>query len=116
MHLFEKRERFRSRGLWLSILAFGLIAVIFFMMLGQVSTRASDHQTSILEDALRRAAITCFAIEGHYPPSLQYLIEHYGVIIDDEKYIVSYDVFASNIMPNIRVLLIGEGSEGEVWG
>ena len=39
-----------------------------------------------------------------YPPSLDYLADNYGVVVDREHYIVHYDVFASNIMPDIRVV------------
>jgi len=104
MHLFEKREKFASRGIVISILVFALIAILFVAMLGQIRTKSDSEQVKLLEEALRRAAITCYAIEGRYPPSIQYIMDHFLVIIDDEKYIVSYDVFASNVMPSINVL------------
>ena len=56
-----------------------------------------------LELALRRAAVACYASEGIYPPTPEYLVRHYGVQIEDE-YIVHYEVFASNLMPEITVL------------
>ena len=57
-----------------------------------------------LEDAVRRSAVACYAAEGIYPPSLEYLEEHYGVLVDRERYTVAYDVFASNMMPDVTVL------------
>ncbi|MBQ5667230.1 MAG: hypothetical protein IIV40_03545 [Oscillospiraceae bacterium] len=42
--------------------------------------------------------------EGIYPPSWNYLEEHYGVQIDHSRYVVSYTVFAENLMPDITVL------------
>jgi len=56
-----------------------------------------------LELAVRRSAVACYAAEGIYPPTLDYLVEHYGVQIEDQ-YIVYYDIFASNLMPDITVL------------
>ena len=44
------------------------------------------------------------SIEGRYPPSVQYLQEHYGVQIDEDRYYVFYDGFASNLMPDITVI------------
>ena len=64
-----------------------------------VSVRAFDG-----EDALRRASVACYAAEGIYPPNLDYLREHYGIQIDETRYMVVYDVFASNLMPDITVL------------
>ena len=46
----------------------------------------------------------CYAIEGMYPESVEYLCESYGLIYDKSKYIVYYDSFASNIRPTVTVL------------
>ena len=34
----------------------------------------------------------------------EYLKDHYGVRIDEEKFAVDYRIFASNVMPDITVL------------
>ena len=57
-----------------------------------------------LEEALRRATAACYAAEGVYPPDLQYLKDHYGIQVDETRYTVIYDSFASNLMPDITVL------------
>lgn len=57
-----------------------------------------------LEDAVRRGAVACYAAEGIYPPDVEYLEKHYGVQIDRERYTVIYEVFASNLMPDVTVL------------
>ena len=48
--------------------------------------------------------VSCYSIEGVYPQSIAYLTEHYGLRIDGEKYAVRYEVFADNIMPQVRVI------------
>ena len=63
-----------------------------------------------LEDALRRSAVACYAAEGIYPPDLAYLESRYGVQIDRERYTVTYQIFGSNLMPDITVL---ENEHGE---
>jgi hypothetical protein len=57
-----------------------------------------------LEDTIRRAAVTCYATEGIYPPTLKYLEQHYGVQVDVKRYTVDYHVFAENLVPDITVL------------
>jgi hypothetical protein len=57
-----------------------------------------------LEEALTRAAVSCYALEGAYPPNLEYLIEHYGIQIDADRFTVKYESIASNLMPDITVL------------
>ena len=48
--------------------------------------------------------MACYAAEGVYPPTLDYLEQHYGIQVDETRYMVSYDIFASNLMPEITVL------------
>lgn len=110
MHLFEKRERFSTRGLVISVLVFVLLLFLFATMLSQIQRQGETQETVLLRDALKRAAITCYAIEGRYPPSLEYIREYYGVPVDEERFIVNYSAFASNVMPYVAVLQ--RGSEG----
>ena len=48
--------------------------------------------------------VNCYAIEGRYPATLEYVEEYYGLQINRERYDVFYEVFADNIMPEITVL------------
>lgn len=57
-----------------------------------------------LEDTLRRTAVSCYALEGVYPPSVDYMKEHYALQYDEDAYTVRYEVIASNLMPDITVL------------
>lgn len=82
-----------------------ILAVLlwFFSAMGNLNRDSGDEGRRQLETALRRSAVACYAAEGVYPPNLDYLTEHYGVQIGDE-YTVFYEVFASNLMPDITVL------------
>lgn len=84
------------------LLAFGF----FFYGLRNVREEISEQGRTKLEDAVRRAAVACYAAEGAYPPDIEYLKEHYGLTIDEDRYIVNYDIFAENLMPDITVLEI----------
>lgn len=48
--------------------------------------------------------MACYAIDGVYPPDLEYLKEHYGIQIDEDRYTVHYIPIAENLMPEITVL------------
>ena len=76
----------------------------FFTALNNVDGSRDDEGRQQLETALRRAAVACYAAEGVYPPTLEYLSEHYGLRIDEDRYIVFYEIFAENLMPDITVL------------
>jgi hypothetical protein len=72
--------------------------------LGNIGADRSEEGRQQLERALRRAALACYATEGFYPPTLEYMQDHYGVQINEELYIVHYMVEAENMMPDITVL------------
>ncbi len=81
-------------------------AVVIMMLYGFQNAAQSSAEESLrmTEDHLRRAVVSCYALEGRYPPNIEYLREEYGLQIDEEEYIVHYEIFAENIMPDITVL------------
>ena len=78
--------------------------LIFLTSLSNLEQGRSAEGKRQLEDALWQASVVCYAAEGIYPPDLDYLWEHYGIQIDETRYTVVYDIFASNLMPDITVL------------
>lgn len=94
------------RGLLLPAAALAAL-LVFFTALARLAYSTETADQSRLEDTVRRAAAACYAIEGIYPPDVAYLEEHYGIRIDCDRYTVDYQVFASNLMPDITVLRNG---------
>ena len=80
------------------------VLLFFLTALGNLGDGQRSEGKAQLEAALHRAAVACYACEGIYPPSLDYLKEHYGIQIDDSRYVVIYEAFAENLMPDITVL------------
>ena len=109
MLLMEGKKYRYNKGTLVTVILFVLLVIVFLFILDAVSGKSELEQAAFLQNAVHRAVITCFAIEGRYPPSLEYLAENYGVktLLDNELYIVSYRAFASNIFPDIAVLRIG---------
>ena len=81
-----------------------VVVLIIAYGLQQTALSSRSEGLKILEDSVRRAVAKCYAVEGSYPESVAYLEEHYGIHIDKTKYVVHYDIFASNIMPDIMVI------------
>lgn len=80
------------------------LAAAAFLFTRSLGTRADAEALSLAEQNIRRAAVECYALEGFYPTGLDYLADHYGVSVDEERYIVHYQYVASNLMPDITVL------------
>ena len=90
-------------GILMPLAAIALL-LCFLSGISNVTRGRSAEDKQRLEDVLRRAAVACYATEGRYPESLEYLVEHYGVQIDSRNFIVSYMPIAENLMPDITVL------------
>ena len=91
------------RGLLLPVFVVAVL-VFFAAALNGLDSGRADEDRRQLEEALRRGCVSCYAVEGIYPPDLDYLKEYYGVQIDEARYTVDYVVFAKNLMPDITVL------------
>jgi len=86
-----------------------MAAILFFTLFSvQFGERTTARDQETLKKAIARASVQCYAIEGRYPPSIEYLEEHYGVMINRKKYNVFYDGFATNVMPDITVVPVME--------
>ncbi len=79
------------------------IMVVLICGVNNLSEDKKQQDLQRLEDALIRAAVNCYSVEGFYPAEVVYLEQHYGVIIDDDKYNIFYEVVGSNILPTINV-------------
>ena len=79
---------------------------IFLSALFRVSDGQKEEGRLQLEESLRLSAMACYATEGIYPPTLDYLTERYGILIDEERYAVFYEIFADNLMPTITVVTL----------
>ncbi len=93
---------------WLPLICGALVfaAVAVWMVLGlRQAAEASDREgLRLAEQSIRRAAVSCYAIEGAYPATYDQLKEWSGIQVDEERYAVFYEIFASNIMPDITVV------------
>ena len=100
-----------AKNILKTCLPFIIAAVFIWVVLtaaGNLSRGSKAEEKQYLEDALRSAAVSCYASEGFYPPDLAYIKEHYGVQINEEDFKVFYSVFAENIMPDINVVVRNE--------
>jgi len=83
------------------------LLIISIPIANMIKDRNTEYQMEQVESAIQRSLNLCYAQEGFYPAKLDYLIENYGLIVDDRLYFVSYKSFASNIRPDITVFRKG---------
>lgn len=90
-----------------------MMAAVFILLIsaGNVNERQQAESLKQMEDTIHKAVLNCYAIEGSYPATIEYVEEYYGLQIDHENYDVFYEVFAQNLMPEVTVLEKNTGIE-----
>ena len=86
-----------------SILIFIALIAAFVLLVNNITNKNTGRELQIVRDAVKNAALTCYAVEGMYPDDLDYLREHYQLSYNEERYYVFYEPLASNLMPAIKV-------------
>jgi hypothetical protein len=86
-----------------------LFVILFFFLfiwgISSVDESTSQKQYDSLQTAIQRDMIQCYAIEGTYPPNLDYLKEHYGLTYDENLFFVDYQTYGANILPDVTIIM-----------
>lgn len=88
----------------LSLVIFALVFIGFIYGVSTVADSDIMNEKQILEEAVHRDIVHCYAIEGSYPASLSYMEEHYGLTYDKDKFIIRYENIGGNIMPSVTII------------
>ncbi len=91
-----------------AILIFVALIVAFVFLVNNITGKGDGRELDIVRDAVKNAALTCYAVEGMYPDDLTYLREHYNLSYNEDRYIVYYHPLASNLLPSIKVVERGK--------
>ena len=73
-------------------------------LLSQVSDTTRRRQKESLENALWRGVTQYYALEGHYPETLDDLTENCGIQYDKKQFFIDYQIAGANILPDITVI------------
>ncbi len=97
----------RAKRIYLALAAVLLLAALLAVLLpwlGAVDEDLALRRSESIRQAVLAAALQCYVVEGVYPGALSYLEEGYGLMINHERYIVSYACYAANRPPEVMVL------------
>ena len=93
-----------AKGALFTVVILAVVIAFFGAAVGKASAKADASSAATLAKAIRKAAVQCYAIEGFYPPGVDYLVDHYGIIIDYSKFNIEYRCFSGNNVPSIKVI------------
>ena len=84
----------------LLIAALALCVAAYFGVQSAVREQTAQSMRSAIVDT----ALECYAIEGAFPSSIQYLEDHYGLVVNDKDFLVTYECYADNVAPSVVVV------------
>ena len=101
----KNRRRFiKSIRLAAGLLALPALLSLIVVFSGRIRSQSLAEERESLETAVRRCIVSCYALEGHYPYSLEYMEEHYGLQYDKSRFYIDYRPIAANIRPEYFIL------------
>lgn len=98
-------QRIKNIQLFIMVLISVLLVVFVISGINGIKSDVTDAETARIKALVNEYVIQCYATEGAYPPNIQYLADHYGLILNEEKYIYEYEPVAENIKPVIQIFI-----------
>lgn len=88
-----------------TVLAVIIIALLIaaYLIVGAIQENSKLQGAVALQQSILSSAKQACAIEGSYPSNLGHLERNYGLVINHDDYLVSYECFAGNVMPSVVV-------------
>ncbi len=100
---YEDRLLRKVGIIFAAMLLFALIMFgLFFYSLVQDSLE--ERAAESIRASILNTAMQCCAVEGSYPMTLSYMEENYGLRVNDEDFLITYEAFASNVLPTVTVV------------
>lgn len=97
----------KAKKTWPIILVIALLIVLtacacfWYAHLSENESR--EEGAAAIRQTVEQTALQCYVVEGAYPPDIAYMEDHYGLQINHEDYYVTYEAFASNLPPTVKV-------------
>lgn len=87
-----------------SLFLFLFIGCAFYLSVSALGEDTDKKQKESLQTAIQQGIIHCYATEGHYPESLEYLMKSYGIRYNSKKYFIDYQILGANILPDVTII------------
>ena len=103
MKRFKIKNKENKFPMKVSVTMFIGFILMFFCGINKFERILNEQNLLLTKQAIHKAIVQCYANEGYYPDSLEYLEENYYLTINYDSYYVYYDSVASNLMPEVEV-------------
>ena len=105
-NIFSKKtpHYWYARKILLPLVAFIIMVSLFINSLNNIDVASYEQQRESLINALNKSIAHNYAITGYYPPSLEYILDKYQIVYNDNLFYVDYKPIGANIPPSLTVV------------
>lgn len=100
---YVKKEKTHWTHLLPSVL-FLAVLLVFTFCAGHLSDSNSNQEYQIVQNALERSITQCYALEGTYPPNIEYLQNNYGFTYNTSHFYIDYQYIGGNLRPDVTII------------
>ena len=101
--MYSDKKPSKAPRLLLAAVVLAVLVLVCVLVSSAGGSAAKESGAAAIREAVEQSARQCYAVEGVYPPSLQYLCDNYGLQVNTEDYYIRYTAYASNLPPEVRV-------------
>lgn len=98
-----KQQRRQTANRIIALILVVAVVVVVVCAVGIARTSAREQAAMSVRETVLNAAKQCCAVEGSYPSTLEHLENEYGLVVNHDDYVVSYEWFADNVLPSVVV-------------
>ncbi|SEH48389.1 MULTISPECIES: hypothetical protein [Atopobiaceae] len=102
--LTQERIKSRRRARIISLVVTVVLAVVCGLAVNAYRRSALEQGAASVREAILESANHCCAVEGSYPTSLGYLERNYGLVVNHNDYVITYEAYAGNVAPTVVVI------------
>ena len=92
-----------SRKDIIKLLIAAAVVALAVLLAGRLGRKQEKDEYDIIYNAVRNAALTCYAVEGAYPENVEYLLTYYQLAYDTDRYFVNIVPLGATAIPGIFV-------------
>lgn len=104
MNAFYVRKSKQNLRSWLPLSVIILVLVFFAVGSGQLADSNNAWEYQIVSNALDRSITQCYALEGIYPPNIEYLRLNYGFTYNTDHFFIDYHYIGGNLRPDVTII------------
>lgn len=85
----------------------GIVLLLLIAAIYSVQYNKQKIREETIEQMIHDKALDCYILEGAYPPNIEYLIKNYGLLINQNDFVIDYKLIGQNVPPVIKVVATG---------